>query len=131
MVGLRYYWVCRLGKICNVFFYHLHQCGKCSASTGVNLISCFHHLFQSARSGCTQVYLFVRECIPMLQFWFKSNASYLLMPCCSTRSSFVKLPDEFYVTNFNVAVASDVLRKYAVGYSSFCSCCWQLDVCVK
>jgi len=41
------------------------------------------------------------------------------MPCYSpaTRSSFVRLPDEFYVTDFNVAVACDVLRKYAVGYS--------------
>ena len=53
MVGLRYYWVYCLGKICNIFFYRLHRCEKCSASTGLHSMSCFRHLFQSARSGCT------------------------------------------------------------------------------
>jgi len=43
----------------------------------------------------------------------------------------VSLPDEFYVTNFNVAVASDGSLMYAVGYSVFCSCFWQLYVCVN
>ena len=58
MVGLRYYWVCRLGKICNIFFYRLHRCEKCSGSTGLHSISCFSHLFQSARSGCTHENIF-------------------------------------------------------------------------
>jgi len=65
MVGLRYYWVCRLGKICNVFFYRVHRCGNCSASTGLLSISCFRHLFQSARSGCTHEFL-LREWNPLL-----------------------------------------------------------------
>jgi len=44
------------------------------------------------------------------------------MPCYSpTRSSFVRLPDEFYVTILNVAVASDGSRKYAIGYALYCS----------
>ena len=67
------------------------------------------------------------ECIHVLQFCFKFNAGYLLM----TRSLFVRLPDEFYVTNFMIAVAFDGSRKYAVGYSLFCSCFWQLDIRVK
>ena len=69
-------------------------------------------------------WLLLRECIPVLQICFKFNAGYFLMPCYSpaTRSSFVRLPDEFYVTNFDVAVSSDGSRKYAVGYSLFCSC---------
>ena len=37
----------------------------------------------------------------------------------ATRSSFVRLPDKFYVTNLNVAVPSDGSRKYVVGYSHF------------
>jgi len=65
----------------------------------------------------------------MLQFYFKSNVGYLLMPWyLPTHFSFVRLPDEFYVTIFNVAIASDGSRKYAVGYSSLCSCCWQLGL---
>ena len=106
MVGLRYHWVCRLGKIWNVIFYRLHWCGKCSASTGLRLISCFRHLFQSAKSGCTHGFL-LGECIPVLQFCFKFNAGYSL----TTHSSFVRLPNEFYVTNFMVAVAFDGWRK--------------------
>ena len=40
----------------------------------------------------------LRECILVLQFCFKSNSGYLLMPCYSPKlSSFVRLPDEFYV----------------------------------
>ena len=45
--------MCHLGKICNIFFYCLHRCEKCYAGTGLHSISCFSHLFQSARSGCT------------------------------------------------------------------------------
>jgi len=76
--------------------------------------------------------ILLHERIPVLQFCFKSNAGYLLMPCYSlTLCSFVRLPDEFYVTICNVAVVSDSSRKYAVGYSLLCSCCWQLDICVK
>jgi len=64
----------------------------------------------------------LRECIPVLQFCFKSNAGYLLIPCYSpTLCSFVRLPAEFYVTIFNVAVVSDGSRRYAVGYSLLCS----------
>jgi len=57
----------------------------------------------------------------VLQFCFKSNAGYSLMPYYSpaTRSLFVRLPDKFYVTNLNVVVPSDCSRKYVVGYSYF------------
>jgi len=58
VIGLRYYWVCHLGKICNIFFYCPHQCEKCYAGTGLHSISCFSHLFQSANSGCTHENVF-------------------------------------------------------------------------
>ena len=92
MVGLRYCWVCRGGKICNIYFYRLHQCGKCSASTGLHSIFCFCHLFQSSTSGCTHESFLLLECIPVLQFCFKSNAGYLLMPCYSP-TLFFRLSD--------------------------------------
>jgi len=116
-----------------VSFYRLHRCGKCFASTGLHSISCFRHLFQSARSGCTHESFRLHECIPVLQFCCKSNAGYLLMLCYSPAIcfSFVRLPDEFYVTMFKVAVASDGSRKYAASYSLIYSCCWQFDVYVK
>ena len=44
VIGLRYYWVCHLGKICNIFFYCLHRCEKCYAGTGLHSISCFNRI---------------------------------------------------------------------------------------
>jgi len=58
----------------------------------------------------------------MLQFFFKANAGYLLMlrylPTIRSLSVRFKsrLPDEFYITKFKVAVALDASHKYAVGY---------------
>jgi len=58
-------------EICNIFFYRLYWCEKCSASSGLHSISCFRHLFQSARSGCTH------------ENFFCVNA----FLCCSSASS--------------------------------------------
>jgi len=81
-------------------------------------VTCFSQQGQDIR-----IKILLRECIPVLQFRFKSTAGYLLMPCYSpTLSSFVRSPDEFYVTICNVAVVSDSSRKHAVGYSLLCSC---------
>ena len=133
VIGLRYYWVCHLGKICNIFFYCLHRCEKCYAGTGLHSISCFNRLFQSARSGCTHENFF---CVNA--FLFCSSVSSLLPAIFSCRAIRLRhvlclsdCPTSFTLLFFNVAVVSDSSRKYAVGYSLLCSCCWQLDFCVK
>ena len=124
MVGLRCYWVCRLGKICNIFFYRLHSCGKCYPSTGLHSISCFSHLFQSAVSGCTHENFF---CVnAFLCCSSVSSPMPAIYSCRAIRRHFVRLSDcltSFTVLFFNVAVVSDSSRKYAVGYSLLCSCC--------
>jgi len=133
VIGWRYYWAFHLGKICNIFFYCPHRCEKCYASTGLHALNfLLQSLVSVSKARMYARKFLLRECIPVLQFSFKSNAGYLRMPCYSlTLSSFVRLPDEFYVTTFNVAVVSYSSHKYAVGYSLLCSCCWQLDFCVK
>ena len=37
-------------------------------------VTCFLHSFQSARSGCTHEYFFLRKYMPVLRFCFKCNA---------------------------------------------------------
>jgi len=64
MVGLRYYSVCRLGKICNGFLGRLHRCAKCSASTGLSsslvFVTCFSQQGQDVRMNnffCVNTFL--------------------------------------------------------------------------
>ena len=131
VIGLRYYWVCHLGKICNIFFYCPHQCEKCYASTGLHSISC---LFQSARSGCTNENFF---CVnAFLCCSSVSSPMPAIYSCRAIHRHFLRLSDcltSLILIFFNVAVVSvsDGSRKYAVGYSLLCSCCWQLDFFVK
>jgi hypothetical protein len=53
--------------------------------------------------------------------------------CFSQQGQDVRMNNFFCVNAFLccIAVVSDGSRKYAVGYSLLCSCCWQLDFCVK
>ena len=91
MVGLRYYWVCCLGKMCKIFFYRHHLCEKCSASTGLHSISCFSHLFQSARSGCTHENFF---CVnAFLCCSSVSSPMPAIYSCRAIRRHFLRLSD--------------------------------------
>jgi len=88
VIGLRYYWVCHLGKICNIFFYCPHRCEKCYASTGLHSISC---LFQSARSGCTNENFF---CVnAFLCCSSVSSPMPAIYSCRAIRRHFVRLSD--------------------------------------
>jgi len=91
VIGLRYYWVCHLGKICNIFFYCPHRCEKCYASTGLHSISCFSHVFQSARSGCTHENFF---CVnAFLCCNSVSSPMPVIYSCRAIRWHFVRLSD--------------------------------------
>ena len=134
MVGLRHYWVYMSRENLQHFSF-IVSIGVENALLVLDCTQSFAYVtcFSQQGQDVRMENFLLRECMPVLQFCFKSNAYYLLMPCYSpvTHALFVRLSDEFYVINFNVAVASDALRKYAVGYSLFCSCYWQLDVCVN
>ena len=101
VIGLRYYWVCHLGKICNIFLLSPSVWEMlCWYWTALNLL--LQSLVSVSKVRMYAWKFLLRECIPVLQFCFKSYAGYFLMPCYSpaTRSLFVRLPDEFYVTIF-------------------------------
>jgi len=98
MVGLRCRWVCCLGKICHIFFYRLHRCEKCNASTRLHSISCFINLFQSARSGCTHENFF---CVnAFLRCSSVSSPMPAIYSCRAIRRHFVRLSD--YLTSFTL-----------------------------
>ena len=91
VIGLRYYWVCHLEKICNIFFYCPHRCEKCYTSTGMHSISCFSHSFQSARSGCTHEHFFcVNACLCCTSVSSPMPAIY---SCRAIRRHFLRLSD--------------------------------------
>jgi len=53
IIGLRYYWICRLGKICNIFFYRLHRCENAmlvlNCTQSLASVTCFSQQGQDVR----------------------------------------------------------------------------------
>jgi len=83
--------VCHLGKIYNIFFYCPYLCEKCYASTGLHSISCFSHLFQSARSGCTHEKFFCMNAFLCCNS--VSSPMPAIYSCRAIRRHFVRLSD--------------------------------------
>jgi len=76
---------------CNIFFYCPHRCEKCYAGTGLYSISCFSHLFQSVRSGCTHENFF---CVnAFLCCSSVSSPMPAIYSCRAIRRHFLRLSD--------------------------------------